>query len=278
MRQEVVVAFGGRFERELQEAGVAVHRLPSPRASRPLMVWRGETRLQRDVQAKAAPEVAIFHSAWPHAMFASTAPRRGRPHRLRAAHAGHDARVAGSLGAIRAPGLHGVQQPVHAGAAGVSRRARPRDPLCGRQPPAIDPDVRRSLRASLGAGDDDIVVLMAARLERWKGHDVLIEAAKQLPDDARIHIWIAGADREAGARVTSATCTAGASVTGGSRVSLLGDRDDVPTLMRLADIYCQPNLKGEPFGIAIAEAMLASLPCVFPPRAALRNFWMTRAV
>jgi len=33
-------------------------------------------------------------------------------------------------------------------------------------------------------------------------------------------------------------------------------------LMRVADIYCQPNLKGEPFGIAIAEAMLASLPCV----------------
>ena len=28
MRQEVVIAFGGRFERELQEAGVAVHRLP----------------------------------------------------------------------------------------------------------------------------------------------------------------------------------------------------------------------------------------------------------
>jgi glycosyltransferase involved in cell wall biosynthesis len=36
----------------------------------------------------------------------------------------------------------------------------------------------------------------------------------------------------------------------------------VSTLMRLADIYCQPNLRGEPFGIAIAEAMRAGLPCV----------------
>ena len=29
--------------------------------------------------------------------------------------------------------------------------------------------------------------------------------------------------------------------------------------MRLADIYCQPNLEGEPFGIAIAEAMRAAI-------------------
>ena len=36
--------------------------------------------------------------------------------------------------------------------------------------------------------------------------------------------------------------------------------------MRLADIYCQPNLKAEPFGIAIAEAMRAGLPCVISGR------------
>ena len=32
--------------------------------------------------------------------------------------------------------------------------------------------------------------------------------------------------------------------------------------MRQADIYCQPNLAPEPFGIAIAEAMRAELACV----------------
>jgi glycosyltransferase involved in cell wall biosynthesis len=32
--------------------------------------------------------------------------------------------------------------------------------------------------------------------------------------------------------------------------------------MRLADVYCQPNLKGEPFGMAIAEAMRSKLPSV----------------
>jgi glycosyltransferase involved in cell wall biosynthesis len=88
---------------------------------------------------------------------------------------------------------------------------------------------------------------------------VLLEAATRLPEDTRIRIWIAGAEHQGDSRYHR-DLTAGAA--GGGRVSLLGERDDVATLMRLADIYCQPNLKGEPFGIAIAEAMRASLPCV----------------
>jgi glycosyltransferase involved in cell wall biosynthesis len=260
MRQEVVIAFGGRFDRELQDAGVAVHRLPSPRASRPLAVWRAR-RAFMAVQAKASPEVAIFHSAWPHAMFASTARAGGArigfwqhapvatpawPDRW-ARFVRPDFTVFNSQFTQARPAFPGV--PGHVIHCAVA------------PPPAVAPDVRRSLRAALGAGDDDIVVLMAARLERWKGHEVLIEAARQLPVEARIHVWIAGADRDAGSRHERDLAAAAASVTG-ARVSLLGERDDVPTLMRLADIYCQPNLKGEPFGIAIAEAMLASLPCV----------------
>ena len=261
LRQEVVIAFGGRLERELQEAGVPVHRLPSPRASRPLMVWRAR-RAFMGVQAKAAPGVAIFHSAWPHAMFASTARAGGArigfwqhapvttpawPDRW-ARFVRPDFTVFNSRFTQARPAFPDVPgQVIHCAVA---------------TPPAVAPGVRRSLRQSLGAGDNDIVVLMAARLERWKGHEVLIEAAKRVPSDARIHVWIAGADREAGSRHERDLASAAASVTGGARVSLLGERDDVPTLMRVADIYCQPNLKGEPFGIAIAEAMLASLPCV----------------
>ena len=258
VRQEFVISFGGRFERELQDAGAAVHRLPSPRASRPLMVWRAR-RAFMDMQAQAAPEVAIFHSAWPHAMFASTARAGGArigfwqhmpvttpawPDRW-ARFVRPDFTVFNSRFTQARPAFPDV--PGHVIHCAVAA------------PPVIDPAARRSLRASLGANDGDIVVLMAARLERWKGHAVLVEAAKRLPDDARIRIWIAGAEHEADSRYHR-DLTAGAAA--GARVSLLGERDDVPTLMRLADIYCQPNLKGEPFGIAIAEAMRASLPCV----------------
>jgi glycosyltransferase involved in cell wall biosynthesis len=45
-------------------------------------------------------------------------------------------------------------------------------------------------------------------------------------------------------------------------VRFLGERRDVPLLMRAADLYCQPNEMPEPFGVVFAEAMLAGLPVV----------------
>ena len=72
LQQEVVVSFSGRLERELESAGVPVHRLPAPRASRPLMVWRAR-RAFTALQQKLGAGVVVFHSAWPHAMFAASA-------------------------------------------------------------------------------------------------------------------------------------------------------------------------------------------------------------
>ena len=46
------------------------------------------------------------------------------------------------------------------------------------------------------------------------------------------------------------------------RVRLLGERRDVPRLLRGADILCQPNLRAEPFGIAFVEALYAGVPVV----------------
>jgi glycosyltransferase involved in cell wall biosynthesis len=129
-------------------------------------------------------------------------------------------------------------------------------------PPALAPGERRALRAELGADEDDVVVFMAARLEPWKGHEVLLEAARLLPH-ARVRIWIAGGvQRQAEVAYHDRLVTSAASAGLDAVVSLLGEREDVPTLLRLADVYCQPNLRGEPFGIAIAEAMRAGLPCV----------------
>jgi glycosyltransferase involved in cell wall biosynthesis len=259
VRQEFAVSFAGRLEQELRAAGVVVHRLPSPRASRPLMIWRAR-RAFMAMQAKAAPDVTIFHSAWPHAMFAGTARAGGArlcfwqhqpittpawPDRW-ARFVRPDVAVFNSRFTEARPAFPDVPgRVIHCAVAG---------------PPAVRPDQRRSLRASLGAGDGHVVVLMAARFERWKGHEVLLKAAKLLPESTPIRLWIAGASQASGSRYASELAAAASEL--GDRVSMLGERDDVPTLMRLADVYCQPNLKGEPFGIAIAEAMRAGLPCV----------------
>ena len=46
------------------------------------------------------------------------------------------------------------------------------------------------------------------------------------------------------------------------RVRFVGERADVPRLLAAADIYCQPNISPEPFGIAFIEALAAGLPVV----------------
>jgi glycosyltransferase involved in cell wall biosynthesis len=121
---------------------------------------------------------------------------------------------------------------------------------------------RSAGRAALRTRDADVVVLMAARLEAWKGHRALIDAAKRFGRDV-VKIWIAGGvqrpvERSYLEQLESDIAAGGLKPS----VALLGERSDVSALMRLADIYCQPNLAAEPFGIAIAEAMRARLPCV----------------
>ena len=46
------------------------------------------------------------------------------------------------------------------------------------------------------------------------------------------------------------------------RVRFLGQRADVPRLMAAADVFCQPNIGPEPFGIVFVEALYAGLPVV----------------
>ena len=46
------------------------------------------------------------------------------------------------------------------------------------------------------------------------------------------------------------------------RVRWLGQRNDVPQVLTASDIFCQPNLGAEPFGIAFIEALYAGLPVV----------------
>ena len=47
-----------------------------------------------------------------------------------------------------------------------------------------------------------------------------------------------------------------------ARVQFLGERRDVPQLMRAADLFCQANDGPEPFGVAFAEALLSGVPVV----------------
>src|SRR5262249_21394178 len=47
-----------------------------------------------------------------------------------------------------------------------------------------------------------------------------------------------------------------------NRIRFLGERTDIRELIAAADLYCQPNLTPESFGITFIEALYAGLPVV----------------
>lgn len=246
---------------ELRDAGARSVILSPARASRPLSVLTARRAFARQL-VQLQPDAAIFHGSWTHAMFAPAARASGAvvafwqhapvqtrqwPERW-AARTRPDVLIANSRFTASAPAFVSSRTHVIYCPVAPARRVASQD--------------RRSLRAGFGICDTEVVVLMAARLEAWKGHRVLIEAARML-DSRNMKIWIAGGPQRPEERAYFADLEAHVSAAGASSiVRLLGERGDVQSLMELADIYCQPNIAPEPFGMAIAEAMRAQLPCV----------------
>lgn len=261
IRQAFALSFPGRLERELRAAGAAVHLLPSPRASRPMLILRARRALTGVLDA-VRPSAVLFHGAWPHAMFAAAARGAG----VRVGFWQHQpiARPAWpDWWARRVRPDFAIYNSAFSAARPAFPDVTGRVVHCPVLPvPGLNAAERQRMRGRLGASAADFVVLMAARMEAWKGHEVLLDSALSLGLPG-VRIWIAGgAQRPQEARYLAQLAARAAVPPLVSIVSILGERDDVPVLMRLADAYCQPNLRAEPFGIAIAEAMHAGLPCV----------------
>jgi len=119
---------------------------------------------------------------------------------------------------------------------------------------------RDTERAGYGLGGSDIVIVMASRLIRGKGHETLLSAAALARQQgAPIRVLIAGdgprrAELEALARLLGVE----------DAVRFLGFVGDVSSLMAAGDIVAfmtEPSL-GEGFGLAALEAMAAGKPVV----------------
>ena len=108
-----------------------------------------------------------------------------------------------------------------------------------------------------------MVILQASRLERWKGQAIHLAALGLLRDVPGWECWLAGGIQKDGEaqfmdELRSAVERAGIA----DRVRFLGQRADVPRLMAAADVFCQPNIGPEPFGIVFVEALYAGFPVV----------------
>jgi glycosyltransferase involved in cell wall biosynthesis len=128
--------------------------------------------------------------------------------------------------------------------------------------PAEAGEWRSSIRREMEAADK-VVIIQVSRMEACKGHFLHLEALARLKHLGTWVCWIVGGpqrreEHEYLGRIRQAAEKAGIA----ERLRFLGQRSDVPRLLAGADIFCQPNVTPDSFGISLVEALWAGRPVV----------------
>ena len=147
--------------------------------------------------------------------------------------------------------LHLCRGPIHAiGNGSDPSRFRPAAP---------GEAARETLRRSLGTAPNRVVIAVVGRLVAEKGHPELFAAMREV--DAEL--WVIG-ERLASDHASGIDEAARAAETDPvlrSRIRLIGYREDVPALLRAAEIFALPSHR-EGMPRSVIEAMLSGLPVV----------------
>ena len=262
VEHEFAVCFEGRLSRELEREGAAPHRLGEVRFGRPWTAWRARRRLAGLLRRRDIGVVAT-HGCWAQALCGRSAKQAGRPLVFWMHDMIHGSHWVDRLAARVEPDLVLVNSLA---TAETLPRLYPQAPYQVLRYPvrggAVDRrEARETIRAEMDVSTSEVIIVTACRLERWKGHTLLIEALGRLKEKAGWTAWIAGGVQRPHEQVYLAELMAAAKVAGiEGRVRFLGQREDVPKVLAAADIHCQPNTGPEPFGIAFVEALQAGLP------------------
>lgn len=262
LQQEFALAFDGTFAHSLRDLGATVHILPPVHLRNPLSLLRTRRAL-RQLLRSGKYDAVISHSTWCQVVYASTVAKAAIPlvfwmhndfdgHWLQRIAAYYPPQFAicnseftrSSLSNVYPDVLNEVQYPV----------------CCA---PRNNASRNDDLRRQLGVPQNSVVILMASRMDSWKGHLNLLRAAAEIRTNTDWMIWIAGAPQTAAERayfdLVQSTVQQWKLE---ERVRFLGHRNDIPDVLRACDIYCQPNEKPEPFGVIFIEAMQAGVPVV----------------
>jgi glycosyltransferase involved in cell wall biosynthesis len=121
------------------------------------------------------------------------------------------------------------------------------------------PDRAGRWRAGAGIDDDAVVLGSVARIDTWKGFDVLLDAVPliraELPD---VVVVVAG-DPVDGKEGFAAALARRAGELG---VHWLGGRRDLPDLLADLDVFAQVSTTPEPWGLVLTEALASGVPIV----------------
>lgn len=265
MSSSFALCFEGRLSRELLAVNAVVHQLPAVRLSRPHSVFSGRRALKQLVDRESF-DVIVCHQPWTCTVFGGTVREAGFPVVLWLHMAGEGRHWLERLARRIQPDLAICNSRFSASCA---RRWLPHTRTPEVHYPVSRNDFTRSdrtafsLRRELCTPPEDVVVIQVSRLEPWKGQNVLIAALAQLRDLSGWSCWIVGGSQRPAESAYLEQLRNTAQAAGiVDRIRFIGERDDVPVVLRSADIFVQPNIEPEPFGLSIVEALGAGLPVV----------------
>lgn len=266
MEPHFALCFDGRLAEELRDACARVHKLPGVRVSRPASVLRARAALAALLREQSF-DVAVCHSAWTQAVFGKVVRTSALP-LVFWAHAPAGTHLIDRWARRTPPDF------VVCNSHYTARSLRPLFPAarsevvyCPLELPDLSeyatPESRADVRAELDTRADAAVIIQVSRMEECKGHSLQLRALSMLAGSESWVCWIVGGGQRPRERSYEERLRAEAEELGlGGRVRFTGQRRDVPRLMAAADIYSQPNISPESFGLTFVEAMHAGLPVV----------------
>jgi len=130
-------------------------------------------------------------------------------------------------------------------------------------PARVEPLRVRRLREAWGVAADERIVLLAARLSGWKGHRVLIEAARQLMSEAMqdVRFILAGDEQGRSSYLKELDWLIAAAGLEGV-VRRVGHCADMPAAFLAASVVVVPSTEPEAFGRSAVEAQAMGTPVV----------------
>ena len=117
---------------------------------------------------------------------------------------------------------------------------------------------RARLRASLGLDEDTFTLGILARLEEYKGHVYLAQAARILKEQGRKFRILAAGTGAFEAELRKAVAEEGVE----DVMSLLGFRSDVAALLSILDVQLNASYGTEATSMALLEGMSLGLPSI----------------
>jgi glycosyltransferase involved in cell wall biosynthesis len=264
MHQEYGYCFPGKAVDELRAVGVPVHVLGAVRYRKPWSILAARRALSRLLRAQRY-DVVICHELWVYGLFATTV-RRSQTRLVLWTHDRH-----GAGGFLEFLARRTLPDHVIANSRWSVEgfdRFMPTVPYRVVYCPveADDPSARGArddLRQRFAAGENDVVILQVGRWEPHKGHLAHLDALATLHDVPGWICWQVGAPQRPAEQQYFELVRARAEQLGiADRVRFLGWQPDLSAIRAAADIYCQPNIDAEPFGLTVVEALSAGLPVI----------------